>query len=98
MILNSPKKFAYIIQAGDTFQNLADRYDTNVKTILAINPMVDSDFLKAGQVIAMPGDPPSARGPRFEEKRRAELDRRRRREAERRRRTELGRRRRHRAR
>ncbi len=94
-MMNSSKTFAYIVQSEDTFENLAKRYGTTVETIMAINPLMDSDYLVMGQVIAMPGDPPSARGPRFGERRRAELERRRRRELERRRRRmEYGRRRR----
>jgi hypothetical protein len=91
---NLPKVFAYIIQPEDTFRNLAQRYDTTIEAIETINPMVDSHYLITGQIISMPGDPPSARGPGFEGKRRAELERRRRRELERRRRMELERRRR----
>jgi LysM repeat protein len=95
MMMNPPKAFAYIVQSDDTLEKLAKRYETTVETIIAMNPMIDSsDYLATGQVIAMPGDPPSARGPRFEERRRAELERRRRRELERRRRAELERRRR----
>ncbi len=93
-MMNSSKTFAYIVQSDDTFENLAKRYGTTVETIVEINPMMDSDYLVTGQVIAMPGDPPSARGPRFAERRRAELERRRRRELERRRRAKFGRRRR----
>ena len=92
-MMNSSKTFAYIVQSDDTFENLAKRYGTTAETIVAINPMMDSDYLVTGQVIAMPGDPPSARGPRFGERRRAELERRRRRELERRRRAKFGRRR-----
>ena len=87
MIQNSPKAFAYIVQADDSFKDLADRYGTTEETILSMNPMIDPHYLVAGQVIAMPGDPPSARGPRFQQKCRAELDRRRRRETKRRRRS-----------
>ncbi len=85
-MMDSPKAFAYIVQSDDTVEDLAERYETTVETIVAMNPMIDSDYLVTGQVIAMPGDPPSSRGPRFEERRRAELLRRRRKELERRRR------------
>jgi LysM repeat protein len=90
----TPETFAYIIQPDDTVWDLAERYDTPVEVIFAVNPGVDPNHLIVGQVIAMPGDPPSAREPRFEQRRRAELERRRRRELERRRRAELNRRRR----
>jgi LysM repeat protein len=86
--------FAYIIQPGDQLSDLAKRYDTRVEIIYAVNPGSDLKNLADGQVIAMPGDPPSRRGPKFEGRRRAELEHRRRRELERRRRAELERRRR----
>ena len=87
-MMNPPDAFAYIVQADDTFKNLAERYDTTIETILDLNPMIETDYLVMGQVIAMPGAPPSARGPRFEERRRTELERKRKREFERRRREE----------
>jgi LysM repeat protein len=90
MALNSgPGTFAYIIQADDTFWNLAERYDIDVEAIYAVNPGVDLNHLVVGQVISVPGVPPSARGKKFERRRRAELERRRREELERRRREEL---------
>ena len=95
MAFNSgPGTFAYIIQADDTFWNLAERYDIDGKAIYAVNPGVDLNNLVVGQVISVPGDPPSARGRKFERRRRAELERRRRHELERMRRVELERRRR----
>lgn len=95
MSLNyAPKTFAYIIQSDDTVWDLAERYDTTVEMIFAVNPGVAVNNLVVGQVIALPGDPPSRRGPEFEGRRRAELERRRRRELERRRRAELERKRR----
>ena len=95
MALNSgPGTFAYIIQADDTFWNLAERYDIDVQAIYAVNPGVDLNNLVVGQVISVPGVPPSARGRKFERRHRAELDHRRRAELEHRRRQELERRRR----
>jgi LysM repeat protein len=90
-----PETFAYIIQPDDTLWDLAERYDTSEEVIFAVNPGVNLNPLINGQVIAMPGDPPSSRGPKFEQRRRAELERRRRRELERRRRADLERRRKH---
>ena len=79
--------FPYIIQAGDTFWGLADENSTTVEAIMAINPGVDPNNLLVGEVIFVPGDPPSSRGPEFERMRR-EFERRRRDEFERRRREE----------
>lgn len=89
-----PEAFPYIIQPGDSLWDLAGRYDTSIETIIAINPGVSPHNLFIGQVICVPGDPPSARKPELERKRREELERRRREELERRRRKELERRRR----
>jgi LysM repeat protein len=95
MALNSgPETFAYIIQAEDTLRNLIERYDIDVKAFYMVNPGVALNNLVVGQIIAVPGVPPSARGRKFERRHRAELDRRRRAELERRRREELNRRRR----
>ena len=77
--------FAYIIQADDTFWKLAEKYDIDVEAIYAANPGVDLNNVVVGQVISVPGVPPSARGRKFERRRRAELDRKRRAELERRR-------------
>jgi peptidoglycan endopeptidase LytF len=55
----SPETFPYIIQADDTIWDLADQYDTTVEDIMAANPGVDPDNLYIGQVIYVPGDPPS---------------------------------------
>jgi LysM repeat protein len=95
MSLNyGPGTFPYIVQPGDTFWDLAGRYDTTVEAIMAANPDVDPNNWFVGQIIVVPGDPPSARRPVLDGKRRAELERRRRQELERRRREELKRRRR----
>jgi hypothetical protein len=85
-----PETFPYIIQPGDTLRDLAEFYDTKVGMIFEINPGIESDQLVAGQLISMPGPPPSARKPGFD-RRRAKLDHRRRSELERRRRAELDR-------
>jgi LysM repeat protein len=82
--------FAYIIQPEDALVELAERYNTSTEAIFIANPGVDLNYLVVGQVINVPGDPPSAIG----RKRRAELDRKRREELQRRRREDLERRRR----
>ncbi|HBE78214.1 MAG TPA: hypothetical protein DDW65_10595, partial [Firmicutes bacterium] len=89
-----PETFPYIIQPGDTIRDLAELYDAKVATIFEINPGIETDQLVIGQVISMPGPPPSARKPGFDNRRRAKLERRRRAELERRRRAEQDRKRR----
>ncbi len=55
----SQETFPYIIQTDDTIWDLADQYDTTAEDIMAANPGVDPNNLYVGQVIYVPGDPPS---------------------------------------
>jgi len=48
----------YTIKAGDTFYNLAARYNTTVEAIQRANPTVDPNRLQIGQVICIPGSTP----------------------------------------
>ena len=51
--------FAYTVMAGDTLFSLANRYNTTVQAILAINPGLDPNNLRVGQIICIPdGCPP----------------------------------------
>jgi|GEM_PF-91996 len=50
--------FAYTIRAGDTCFSLAQRYGTTVAAILAINPGLDCNNLRVGQIICIPSMPP----------------------------------------
>ncbi|MCR4398067.1 MAG: LysM peptidoglycan-binding domain-containing protein [Firmicutes bacterium] len=47
--------FAYTIQPGDTFFALAQRFGTTVRRLQALNPGVDPNNLRVGQVICVPG-------------------------------------------
>ncbi|WP_207640679.1 LysM peptidoglycan-binding domain-containing protein [Alkaliphilus transvaalensis] len=47
---------AYTIVAGDTFFNIARRYNTTVDAIRRLNPGVDPDNLRVGQVICVPAE------------------------------------------
>jgi LysM repeat protein len=49
--------FAYTIRAGDTLYALANRYDTTVDAILQLNPSVDPNSLRVGQIICIPERP-----------------------------------------
>ena len=49
--------FAYTIVSGDTYFRLAQRYNTTVEAIRAVNPNVNPDALQIGQVICIPGTP-----------------------------------------
>ncbi|MBE3580654.1 MAG: LysM peptidoglycan-binding domain-containing protein [Thermoanaerobacteraceae bacterium] len=46
--------FPYVIQPGDTFFLLAQRFNTTVASIQALNPNVDPNNLQIGQVICIP--------------------------------------------
>ena len=51
--------FAYTIKQGDTLWELARTYNTTVEAIMAINPGLDPNNLRVGQVICIPrGTPP----------------------------------------
>lgn len=50
--------FIYIIQAGDTFFELSQRFNVPVDAILAANPGVDPQKLQIGQAVCIPTAPP----------------------------------------
>lgn len=49
-----PGTFPYVIRSGDTYYNLAIRYNTTVDAIIRANPGVDPNRLFIGQVICIP--------------------------------------------
>lgn len=49
-----PGTFAYTIKAGDTFFNLAQRFNTTVDAIQRANPNVNPNNLQIGQIICIP--------------------------------------------
>lgn len=49
-----PGTFSYTIRQGDTFFNLAMRFNTTVDAIMRANPGVNPDNLQIGQVICIP--------------------------------------------
>jgi LysM repeat protein len=52
-----PGGFLYQIMAGDTYFNLARRFNTTVEALIAANPGVNPDRLMIGQVICIPVAP-----------------------------------------
>ena len=50
--------FPYTIKSGDTLYFLAQRYNTTVEAIMAINPGINPNNLQIGQVICIPGTTP----------------------------------------
>lgn len=46
--------FPYIIKAGDTFYNLANRYRVLVDDIIQANPGVNPNMLRIGQIVCIP--------------------------------------------
>lgn len=53
-----PGTTSYIIRSGDTFFNLATRFNTTVDAIMRANPGVDPNRLFIGQVICIPTSTP----------------------------------------
>jgi phage tail protein X len=53
----TPEIIEYIIQPGDTLNDLAYRYNTTVEDIMEYNPGIDPYNLRIGQVVLIP-DPP----------------------------------------
>ncbi|WFA08124.1 LysM peptidoglycan-binding domain-containing protein [Tissierella sp. Yu-01] len=51
--------FEYTIRQGDTLFSIANRYNTTVNAILALNPGLDPNNLRVGQIICIPGAMPS---------------------------------------
>ncbi len=49
-----PNNFAYIIQTGDTFYSLAQRYGTSVPALVSANPLVNFNNLQIGQTVCIP--------------------------------------------
>lgn len=52
--------FPYVIESGDTFYKLAQRFNTSADEIIMANPGVNSDNLKVGQTINIPINKPTA--------------------------------------
>ena len=50
--------FAYTIKSGDTLYKLAQTYNTTVAAIIALNPGINPDNLRVGQVICIPRETP----------------------------------------
>lgn len=46
-----PARRFYVIESGDTFGTVADRFDTTVEALQALNPDVSSNSLVVGQRI-----------------------------------------------
>ncbi|MCR1898839.1 LysM peptidoglycan-binding domain-containing protein [Irregularibacter muris] len=53
-----PGSTSYTIRAGDTFYNIAMRYNTTVQALINANPGVNPNALRIGQIICIPGTTP----------------------------------------
>ncbi len=51
--------FPYVVQAGDTLSSIADKFNTTVAVLKALNNL-ESDSVTAGQTLIIPGTPPAA--------------------------------------
>jgi LysM repeat protein len=54
--------FTYIVQAGDTMSQIAERFDVSLEDLQAANPDVSSNAMSVGQVINIPSNPGSPSG------------------------------------
>jgi peptidoglycan DL-endopeptidase LytF len=50
--------FAYTVKSGDTIYKLAIEYNTTVEAIMRINPGIDPNNLRIGQIICIPESKP----------------------------------------
>jgi peptidoglycan endopeptidase LytF len=57
-----PGSTQYTIRPGDTLFSLAIQFNTTVQAILAINPGLDPNNLRVGQIICIPGPSPTQPG------------------------------------
>lgn len=55
---STPTTGTYIVKAGDTLYSIAARYKTTVATIAKANNITNTNVLRVGQVLKMPGTPP----------------------------------------
>ncbi|MTI79301.1 MAG: LysM peptidoglycan-binding domain-containing protein [Firmicutes bacterium] len=53
-----PGQRPYVIQRGDTFYSIAQRFDITVQDLIDANPAVDPNRLQIGQTICLPMDGP----------------------------------------
>ncbi|MDD2359547.1 MAG: LysM peptidoglycan-binding domain-containing protein [Syntrophaceticus schinkii] len=58
-IPSCPGGTLYTIKAGDTFFSLSQRFNVPLDAILAANPGVDPNNLQIGQLVCIPGAPPT---------------------------------------
>ena len=45
---------AYTVQSGDTLYNIASKFNTTVYDIVSLNPGIDTESLRVGQVVCIP--------------------------------------------
>jgi peptidoglycan-N-acetylglucosamine deacetylase len=50
-----PGEFEYTVQWGDTLYSLAQRFDTTVDAIVALNGLQDASYIRVGQVLRISG-------------------------------------------
>ncbi len=58
----SSQSFTYVVKAGDTLGEIAQKFNTTSQAILALNPMADPDVLMSGQELKIPGELPVEMG------------------------------------
>jgi soluble lytic murein transglycosylase-like protein len=61
----APTKVTHRVAAGETLSGIAARYGTSVAAIARANGIADASYIRAGQVLAIPGAATSASGSRM---------------------------------
>lgn len=57
----APAVMSYLVRSGDTISELSGRYDITEEQLLALNPSIQAESLRAGDLIKVP-DKPAERG------------------------------------
>lgn len=60
-----PEAETYVIQAGDSLNQIAERYSVSVAAIVNSNDLANPDYLEIGQTLTIPPPEPESTGPAF---------------------------------
>jgi LysM repeat protein len=58
----SPTPFTYIVKAGDTLGQIADKFNVQLDVLMAANPNVDPNGMPVGQRLRIPSNPQNPTG------------------------------------
>jgi len=60
--LPSPTPFVYVIAAGDTLSQIAEKFNVSLDVLMAANPNVDPNSMSPGQKLNIPSNPKNPTG------------------------------------